>query len=126
MRVPILKQGDCLIATLQADSGDGEMAQLMHEVSDMVGRARSRGVLLDVSAMDVLDSYGTRTLRTIAHTTRLRGAATIIVGIRPQVAFAMVQLGLGLEGVSTALDLEAGMDMLRGEIDGRDATAPGP
>jgi rsbT antagonist protein RsbS len=110
--VPILKQGETLIATLQADAGDAELSGLMHEISEMVGEERSRSVILDVSALDVLDSYGTRTLRTIAHVTRLRGAATVIVGIQPEVAFAMVQLGLGLEGVDTALDLEAGLGLL--------------
>jgi rsbT antagonist protein RsbS len=125
VRVPVLKQGDCLIATLQADSGDGDMTQLMHDVSAQVGGTRARGVVLDVSALDVLDSYSTRTLRTIAHTTRLRGAATVIVGIQPEVALAMIQLGLGLDGVSTALDMEAGLEMLRLEIDSsRDAAAP--
>lgn len=112
MSVPILKHGGNLIATLPADAGDVELSGLMHEISEMVGEERSRGVILDVSALDVLDSYGTRTLRTIAHVTRLRGAQSVIVGIQPEVAFAMVQLGLGLEGVDTALDLEAGLDRL--------------
>jgi rsbT antagonist protein RsbS len=110
--VPILKQGEKLIATLPADAGDAELSGLMQEISERVGEERSRGVILDVSALDVLDSYGTRTLRTIAHVTRLRGAATVIVGIQPEVAFAMVQLGLGLDGVDTALDLEAGLALL--------------
>ena len=112
MSVPILKHGRKLIATLPADVGDAELSGLMDEISDMVGEERSRGVILDVSALDVLDSYGTRTLRTIAHVTRLRGAATVIVGIQPEVAFALVQLGLGLDGVDTALDLEAGLELL--------------
>jgi rsbT antagonist protein RsbS len=113
MGVPVLKQGDLLIATLQEDVGDDDMAELMEEISEKVGRLRARGVILDVSELDVLDSYGTRTLRTIAQTTRLRGAATVIVGIQPEVAFAMVQLGLQLDGVTTALDLEAGLEHLR-------------
>jgi rsbT antagonist protein RsbS len=116
MGVPILKHGGHLIATLQEDVGDEDFAELMHDISEMVGRTRARGVILDVSELDVLDSYGTRTLRTIAHTTRLRGAATVIVGIQPEVAFAMVQLGLGLDGIETALDLEAGIEQLDREI----------
>jgi rsbT antagonist protein RsbS len=123
MGVPILKHGGHLIATLQEDVGDDDLAQLMSEISDMVGRTRARGVILDVSDLDVLDSYGTRTLRTIAHTTRLRGAATVIVGIQAEVAFAMVQLGLGLDGISTALDLEAGIELLDREIAGQAAIA---
>jgi rsbT antagonist protein RsbS len=116
MKVPILRQGDLLIATLQSDVGDLDMNDLLEEISITIGRRRSRGVILDVSALDVLDSYGTRMLRTIAQTTQLRGARTVIVGIQPEVAFAMVQLGLTLEGVSTALDLEAGMDVMRGHL----------
>jgi rsbT antagonist protein RsbS len=112
MGVPILKHGGHLIATLQEDVGDEDFAELMQDISEMVGRTRARGVILDVSELDVLDSYGTRTLRTIAHTTRLRGAATVIVGIQPEVAFAMVQLGLGLDDIETALDLEAGIEQL--------------
>jgi rsbT antagonist protein RsbS len=124
MGVPILKHGGHLIATLQEDVGDDDLAELMSDISEMVGRTRARGVVLDVSDLDVLDSYGTRTLRTIAHTTRLRGAATVIVGIQPEVAFAMVQLGLGLDGISTALDLEAGIELLDREIARQAAVAP--
>ena len=75
-------------------------------------KMRARGVIVDVTALDVMDSYASRTLRDIAHMTRLRGAETVIVGIQPEVAFAMVQLGLTLEGVATALDLEEGLEFL--------------
>jgi rsbT antagonist protein RsbS len=78
-------------------------------VAERVGRFRSRGVVLDVMALDVLDSFATRTLRSIAYTAKLRGAHTVVVGIQPDVAFSMVQLGLTLEGVATALDLEEGL-----------------
>ena len=125
MSIPILKQGGTLIATLQAGVGDSDISELMEELGELVGRTRSRAIILDVSALDVLDSYGTRTLRTIAHITRLRGAATVIVGIQPAVAFAMVQLGLALEGVATALDLEAGLDLLRVETDHRGVVQTG-
>jgi rsbT antagonist protein RsbS len=74
-----------------------------------VGRFRSRSVMIDVTSLDVLDSFATRTLRSIAYTAKLRGADTVVVGIQPDVAFAMVQLGLSLEGVATALDLEEGL-----------------
>jgi rsbT antagonist protein RsbS len=77
-----------------------------------VVRFRSRAVIVDVTAMDVMDSYASRTLREIAQMIRLRGAETVIVGIQPEVAFAMVQLGLTLEGVATALDLEEGLAYL--------------
>jgi rsbT antagonist protein RsbS len=73
---------------------------------------RARGVIIDLSALDVLDSFASRTIRGIAYTAKLRGAQTVVVGIQPDVAFAMVQLGLTLEGVSTALDLEEGLALL--------------
>jgi rsbT antagonist protein RsbS len=111
--VPILKQGDVLIASIQAALADRDLDQLRDELAERVGRFRSRGVVVDVTALDVLDSFATRTILSIAHTARLRGAETVVVGIQPDVAFAMVQLGLTLEGVSTALDLEEGLTLLR-------------
>lgn len=112
MPVPILKQGDILIASIQAALSDQDLIQLQDELSERVGRYRARGVVIDLSALDVLDSFATRTMRNIAYTTRLRGAETVVVGIQPEVAFAMVQLGLNLEGVATALDLEEGCTLL--------------
>jgi rsbT antagonist protein RsbS len=107
--VPILKQGDVLIASIQSALSDRDLVELRDAFSDRIGRFRSRGVVIDVTALDVLDSFATRTLRDIAHTARLRGATAVVVGIQPEVAFAMVQLGLSLEGVTTALDLEEGI-----------------
>jgi rsbT antagonist protein RsbS len=106
--IPILKQGDVLIASLQADPTDNDLIQLKDELAERIGRLRSRGVVIDVSALDVMDSFATRTLRGIAQTTRLRGADTVIAGIQPDVAVAMVQLGLTPDGIATALDLEEG------------------
>ncbi|MEW5799507.1 MAG: STAS domain-containing protein [Bacteroidota bacterium] len=106
MEVPILKQGDYLIATFQAALTDEDLLQLQDALVARVGKFRSRGVIVDVTALDVMDSFAARTLRALAHMVRLRGAETVIVGIQPEVAFAMVQLGLTLEGVATALDLE--------------------
>jgi rsbT antagonist protein RsbS len=110
--VPILKQGDILIASMQPALSDRALLQLRDELADRVGRTRARGVVIDVTALDVLDSFASRTLRGIAYTARLRGAQTVVVGIQPEVAFAMVQLGLTLEGVATALDLEEGLSLL--------------
>lgn len=112
MHVPVLKQGDYLIASIQAALSDADLVQLRDDLADRVGKFRSRGVIIDVTVLDVIDSFGTRTLRAIAHMLRLRGAETVIVGIQPDVAFAMVQLGLTLEGVGTALDLEEGLAYL--------------
>jgi rsbT antagonist protein RsbS len=111
--VPILKQGEVLIASIQAALSDSDLDQLQAELTERVGRFRSRGVVIDVTALDVLDSFAARTILAIAQTAKLRGAETIVVGIQPEVAFAMVQLGLTLEGVSTALDLEEGLALLR-------------
>jgi rsbT antagonist protein RsbS len=77
-----------------------------------VGRHRARGVIIDVTSLDVMDSFATRTLRGIAQTTKLRGAETVIVGIQPDVAYTMAQLGLNLEDVKTALDLEEGLGLI--------------
>ena len=112
MPVPILKQGDCLIASVVAALTDDDLVQLRDDLAQRIGKVRARSVVIDVTALDVLDSFATRTLRGIAYTARLRGAETVIVGIQPEVAFAMVQLGLTMEGVMTALDLEQGLAML--------------
>jgi rsbT antagonist protein RsbS len=109
MAVPIMKQGDVLIASLQEALTDQALVQLRDELSDRIGRFRARAVIIDVTALDVVDSFATRTIRGIAHAARLRGARTVVVGIQPEVAFAMVQLGLTLDGVDTALDLQEGL-----------------
>jgi rsbT antagonist protein RsbS len=112
VHVPILKQGDCLIASVQSVLSDADLVQLRDDLADRVGQFRSRGVIIDVTVLDVIDSFATRTLRAVAHMLKLRGAETVIVGIQPDVAFAMVQLGLTLEGVGTSLDLEEGLAYL--------------
>src|SRR5437870_11672353 len=116
MQLPILKQGGYLIATFQAALSDEDLLQLRDALVERVGRHRSRGVIIDVTALDVMDSFATRTLRAIAHMVRLRGAETVIVGIQPEVAFAMVQLGLTLEDITTALDLEEGLALLNRKV----------
>jgi rsbT antagonist protein RsbS len=122
MEVPILKQGGYLIASIQSALSDADLIRLQNELADRVGRLRSRGVIVDVTALDVMDSFATRTVRNISHILRLRGADTVIVGIQPEVAFAMTELGLTLIGVDTALDLEEGLALLdqrAKEADGR-------
>lgn len=112
MPVPILKQGDVLIASMQEALTDQALLQLRDQLSERIGRFRARAVVIDVGALDVLDSFATRTIRGIAYTAKLRGARTVVVGVQPEVAFAMVQLGLMLDGVDTALDLEEGMALI--------------
>ena len=112
MEVPILKQGPYLIASVQSALTDADLLELRNALVEKVGRFRSRGVIVDVTALDVMDSFATGTLQDVAHMVRLRGAETVIVGIQPDVAFAMVHMGLTLEGVATTLDLEEGLAYL--------------
>lgn len=112
MPIPILKQGSFLIATIQSAMSDTDAQLLQDELMEQVGRVRATGIIVDVTALNVMDSFAGRTLRTIAHMTRLRGANTIIAGIQPEVALAMVQLGLTFEDIHTALDLEEGLAYL--------------
>src|SRR3989442_10140444 len=116
MQVPILKQGAYLIATVQSALTDEDLKQLRDALLGQVSKVRARGVIVDVTALDVIDSFATRTLRDVAHMIRLRGAETVIDGIQPEVAFTMVRLGLTLEGVTTALDLEEGLFYLNEKL----------
>src|SRR3712207_5919555 len=97
MSVAILRQGDYLIASIQSDLSDSEVLQLRDELADRIGRHRLRGIVIDVGALDVIDSFVARALRSLASTARLRGAETIIVGIQPDVAIAMVQFRLNMK-----------------------------
>jgi rsbT antagonist protein RsbS len=110
--IPILKQGRTLIVSLQSEPTDAEFVELQQELAERVTTTHANGVLIDVTALEVLDSFATRTLREVAQTVTLCGARAAIVGVQPEVAFAMAQLGLSLEGTLTALDLEDGLGLL--------------
>ena len=112
MSVSVLRQGKYLIANVQSAMADSEALGLQEVLMAQMSRYRSNGILIDVSGMDVLDSFAARSLQTLSRTARLRGAETVIVGIHPDVAFAMVRLGITFADVHTALDLEAGLAML--------------
>ena len=112
MSVAILRQGPYLIASIQSDLSDTEVVELRHELAELVGRYRSRGIVIDVAALDVIDSFVARALRAIVLTARLRGADTVIVGIQPDVAIAMVQFRLNLGPLRAALDLDAAIELL--------------
>jgi rsbT antagonist protein RsbS len=116
MPVPILKQGAILIATVQAALTDSDTERLRQDLMDRVSQFRAQGIIVDVTAIDVMDSFAARSLRAIAHMTRLRGADTVIVGLQPEVAFAMVQLGLVFDDMYTALDLEEGLALLNRQL----------
>ena len=117
----ILRQGSDLIASIHTALDDSQLVRFQDDLVDQIGRYRARGVVIDVSALDVLDSFASRTLRDISEMARLRGARTVVVGIQPQVAFAMVQLGMDTGTVPTALDLEEGLSYLAGELPTRGA-----
>ena len=112
----ILRQGSYLVASIHTALDDSQMVRFQHDLVDQIGTHRSRGVIIDVAALDVLDSFGSRTLRNIAEMARLRGALTVIVGIQPDVAYAMVALGMGTGTVATALDLEEGLAHLDASV----------
>ena len=112
LRVSILTQGSYLIASIHTALDDGQLMRFQRDLIERIGAQRARGVVIDVAALDVLDSFGSRTLRDIARMSRLRGAETVIVGIAPELAVSMVRLGLHLE-LPTALDLEEGLAYLR-------------
>ena len=122
MAVPILKQGLHLIASVQSALSDQDLIRLRDDLAELVGQQRARGVIIDVTSLDVMDSFASRMLRAIAYMTRLRGAETVVVGIQPDVALAMAQLGLTLEDVATALDLEEGLAFLNRRLETRDGT----
>jgi rsbT antagonist protein RsbS len=110
--VAILRQGDYLIASIQSDLTDGQVLKLRDDLTDLVGRQRARGIIVDVTRMDVIDSFVARSLRAIAVSAKLRGAETVVVGIQPDVAIAMVQFDLNLEPLHAALDLDEGLALL--------------
>lgn len=112
-RVPILRLGDVLVATVQEDLYDRDAVDLQTDLAQTIERTGAQGVLLDVSVVETVDSYLGRVLNEIAMASRLMGAQTVIVGIQPAVAITLVELGLELRGVYTALNVEKGMQLLR-------------
>jgi rsbT antagonist protein RsbS len=112
MSVAILRKRDYLIASIQSDLSDTEVLALRDELVERVGRSRTLGIVVDVAALDVIDSFVARALRSIALAAKLRGARTVIIGIQPDVAVAMVQFRLNLEPLRTALDLDEALALL--------------
>jgi rsbT antagonist protein RsbS len=117
--VSILRQGGYLIASIHTALDDTQLQRFQRDLIEQVGRYRARGIIIDVAALDVVDSFATHTLRTLAHVANLRGAVTVIVGINPEVAFTMVRLGMNLDPVHTALDLDEGLALLDSLARGR-------
>ncbi|MET8005989.1 STAS domain-containing protein [Nonomuraea glycinis] len=111
-RIPILKLGDTLIVSIQGDLEDQGVLALQEDLADKVVMTGARGVIIDISAVEIVDSYIGRMLATIADILRMLDADTVVVGMRPAVAITLVELGLSLGGVRTALDLEKGVALL--------------
>lgn len=112
MSVAILRQGEYLIASIQSDLSDTQVVEFRHELADRVKQSRIRGIVIDVGALVVIDSFVARSLRSIVLTARLLGAETVIVGIQADVAIAMVQFRLNLEPLRVALDLDQARTLL--------------
>lgn len=123
-RIPILKMGDCLLVTIQVDMHDRLAMALQDDLTERIARHHARGVLIDISALEVVDSFIGRMLGNIAAMARVLDAATVVVGMRPAVAITLVELGLELPGVSTALDVEKGMLLIQRAL-GRNADPHG-
>ena len=116
-RIPILKMGDLLLVTIQVDMHDRLALNLQDDLTEQVVKATARGVLIDISALEMVDSFIGRMLGNIASMCRLLDAETVVVGMRPSVAITLVELGLSLKGIRTALNVEKGMELLRSQID---------
>ena len=114
--VSILRQGAYLVASVHTALDDSQMVRFQHDLIEQIGTHRARGVIIDVAALDVLDSFASRTLTDIGEMARLRGALTVVVGIQPEVAFTMVQLGMRAGALPTALDLEEGLAFLDARV----------
>jgi rsbT antagonist protein RsbS len=112
-RIPILKMGEFLLVTIQVDMHDRLALTLQDDLTEMIVKSRAHGVLIDISALEVVDSFIGRMLGNIASMSRLLDAATVVVGMQPAVAITLVELGLSLPGVRTALNVEKGMELLR-------------
>jgi rsbT antagonist protein RsbS len=116
-RIPILKMGQFLLVTIQVDMHDKLAMTLQEDLTNRIAKERSRGVLLDISALDVVDSFIGRMIANISSMARVLDAQTVVVGMQPAVAITLVELGLPLEGVHTALNVEKGMDWLRRRLE---------
>ncbi|MEP6687700.1 MAG: STAS domain-containing protein [Gemmatimonadales bacterium] len=118
-RIPILKMGEFLLVTIQVDMHDQLALTLQEDLTDRISRTSAQGVLIDISSLEVVDSFIGRMLANIAGMARVLDAVTVVVGMQPAVAITLVELGLSLPGVRTALNVERGMDLLRGAVEAR-------
>jgi rsbT antagonist protein RsbS len=115
-RIPILKMGDFLLVTIQVDMHDQLALTLQDDLSERINKTSARGVLIDISALDMVDSFIGRMIGTISGLSKIMDAETVLVGMQPAVAITLVELGLTLPGVSTALNVERGMRLLQERV----------
>jgi rsbT antagonist protein RsbS len=120
VKIPILKMGEFLLVTIQVDMHDRLAMSLQDDLTKEISRTEARGVLIDISSLDIVDSFIGRMLANIASMSRVLDAQTVVVGMQPAVAITLVELGLSLAGVRTALNVDAGMEVLRESINGSD------
>jgi rsbT antagonist protein RsbS len=117
-RIPILKMGEFLLVTIQVDMHDRLAMALQDDLTQMISNTEARGVLIDISSLEIVDSFIGRMLGNIAASSRIMDAETVVVGMQPAVAITLVELGLSLPGVRTALNVDAGMELLRSSVNG--------
>jgi rsbT antagonist protein RsbS len=125
-RIPILRMGEFLVVTIQVDMHDRLVTTLQDDLTTLIAQHGSRGVLIDISSLDMVDSFIGRMIGNIASMSRVLDAHTVVVGMQPAVAITLVELGLSLKGVRTALNIERGMDLLRRNITARGREDAGP
>src|SRR5580765_6469844 len=118
-RIPILKMGNSLLVSIQVDMHDRLAMQLQDDLTGQIAATSARGVLIDISALEMVDSFIGRMIANIAAMSRVLDADTVVVGMRPAVAITLVELGMSLAGVRTALNVDAGMELLHDSVDGR-------
>ena len=116
-RIPILKMGEFLLVTIQVDLHDQMATRLLEDLTAAVDRTGAKGVLIDISALEMVDSFIGRMIANLSRMSRILDARTVVVGMRPAVAITLVELGLSLAGVDTALDVERGMRRLRASVE---------
>jgi rsbT antagonist protein RsbS len=116
-RIPILKVGDCLLVTIQVDMHDELAMSLQEDLTSQIAKYASRGVLIDISSLEIVDSFIGRMLANIAAMSRVLDAQTVLTGMQPAVAITLVELGMALPGIKTALNVERGMELLKAYLD---------
>jgi rsbT antagonist protein RsbS len=125
-RIPILKMGDFLLVTIQVDMHDQLAMNLQDDLTERIVKSGAKGVLIDISSLEIVDSFIGRMLGNIAGMSRILDAETVVVGMQPSVAITLVELGLSLKGVRTALNVEKGMSLLRTALSAGEESDDGP